>query len=199
MLNHVALEALLVAIAGIAIALVANALSPRGLDLNTNYFPAGLSAPLNPPTSAAAPAASANGTHPPENAAVMDRLRQRGLQAIGHDKLVELIRNGSTAEGSVILVDARDDRAYTASHIPGAWQFHHYRAETFLPTLVPRCLTALKVIVYCNGGDCEDSEFAAVILRDAGVPPECIFVYTGGMQEWARQNAPVEVGPRQEP
>ncbi len=198
MFKHVAIEALLVAITGIGVALLANGISPRGLHLGTNYFPPGASAPSVSQISPAAAKAPVS-TNPAGNSAIVERLRQRGLNSIGHEDVMAAVQNGSRAEGSVILVDARDDHPYATNHIPGAWQFHHYRAQNFLPTLLPRCLAAGKVIVYCNGGDCEDSEFAAIMLRDAGVPNENLFVYTGGMQEWIRQKSPVETGPRREP
>jgi len=58
------------------------------------------------------------------------------------------------------------------------------------------CQNAEKVVVYCNGGDCEDSQFAAVTLRDTGVPKEKLFVYPGGMAEWATNGWPIEIGAR---
>ena len=48
----------------------------------------------------------------------------------------------------------------------------------------------------CNGGTCEDSEFAALSLRDAGVPSNKLFVYIGGFAEWVTNGLPVELGPR---
>jgi rhodanese-related sulfurtransferase len=51
-------------------------------------------------------------------------------------------------------------------------------------------------VVYCNGGECEDSEFAAIMLRDAGVPREMLFVFAGGIVEWKAAGLPVETGPR---
>ena len=51
-------------------------------------------------------------------------------------------------------------------------------------------------MVYCTGGDCEDSEFSAVMLRDAGIPAERLQVYAGGFTEWTALGRPVETGPR---
>ena len=50
---------------------------------------------------------------------------------------------------------------------------------------------------YCNGGDCDDSEHAAIMLRDSiGIPKEKVFVYGGGITEWATNGLPIELGPR---
>ena len=62
--------------------------------------------------------------------------------------------------------------------------------------MLPACLNATKVVVYCAGGDCEDSEFAALALIEAGVPQERLFIYAGGMTEWATNGLPIELGER---
>ena len=59
------------------------------------------------------------------------------------------------------------------------------------------CLTAQQIVFYCNGGDCDDSEHAAIMLRDSiGMPKEKVFVYGGGIAEWTSNGLPIEVGAR---
>ena len=48
--------------------------------------------------------------------------------------------------------------------------------------------------MYCHGGDCEDSEFAAIMLKDNGIAKEKLFVYGGGITEWTDHGLPVEIG-----
>ena len=36
----------------------------------------------------------------------------------------------------------------------------------------------------------------AIILRDAGVPAQKLFVYSGGYSQWSNQHLPVEKGER---
>jgi rhodanese-related sulfurtransferase len=186
-------ETLSVAIAGLVFALAANALSPRGLRLDRNYFP-------ETGASASAPSSVTNAITSPVPAgvpgAIAQRLQQRGLQLVSSNEVVELFRDPRYEQGIIVFIDARDDQHYAAGHIPGAWQFHHYRAEDYLPGVLPACLTAMKVVVYCSGGECEDSEFAAIMLRDAGVPREVLFVYAGGITEWKAGALPVETGAR---
>jgi rhodanese-related sulfurtransferase len=188
----VVVEALLVAALGLVFAIAANALSPRGLRLSRNYFPdAGtrLSATNSGATATTPVSANASNT-------TIQRLQQHGLQLVSSNEVVELFRDPRYAQGLVMFIDARDDQHYAAGHIPGAWQFHHYRAENYLPTVLPVCLNALQIVVYCAGGECEDSEFAAIMLRDAGVPREALFVYAGGITEWKAGGLPVESGVR---
>jgi rhodanese-related sulfurtransferase len=190
------LEAALVATVGLAFALAANAISPRGLHLGRDYFPRAEipSAPI------AAPASPTNvvGTTdlPVGQKAAPPPLSPQGLQLVTSNQVVELFRDARYEQGLVVFVDARNDSLYEAGHIPGAWQFDHYHAERYLPTVLPPCLSAQQVIVYCIGGDCEDSEFAAIMLRDAGVPRENLFVYTNGIAEWMASGLPVETGAR---
>jgi rhodanese-related sulfurtransferase len=188
-------EALFVAALGLLFALAANALSPRGLRLTRNYFPAVLSSPVatSLPTNSVAMTAGMSAAAP--NATVQ-RLRQRGLQLVTSNEVVQLFRDPRYEQGSVVFIDARDDQHYTMGHVPGAWQFHHYRAENYLPAIMPVCLNALQVVVYCTGGECEDSEFAAIMLRDAGVPSENLFVFAGGFTEWTATGLPIETGIR---
>ena len=195
----VVVESLLIVAVGSALALVAHALSPRGLRLSRNYFPNGeggspsvLGAAARSP---AASAAAAFGFASPAEA-VLRRLEKHGLRAVTASEVIALYRDPQYEQGLTVFVDARDDAHFAAGHIPGAWQFNHYRAENYLPAVLPVCLIALKVVVYCTGGQCEDSEFAAIMLRDAGVPAENLLVYPGGITEWMTKHQPVEIGTR---
>ena len=93
-----------------------------------------------------------------------------------------------------MFVDARDAVHYDHGHVPGAWLFDPYRPEKYYGSVLPACGTADEVVVYCNGGACEDSRYAAALLRDAGVPVRKLRVYSGGIAEWSAQGLPVEHG-----
>jgi len=176
----VLVEALVVAAAGGALGWFANALSPRGIELGRNYFPGGPAAGL-----------SAGGA-----GAARDRLAAKGLQALSHEEALALLQDPRAAQGEVLFVDARDDSQYQAGHIPGAWQLDHYRMGQYLPDLLPAALAARQIVVYCAGGECEDSEFAAVVLQEAGVPRDRIWIYTGGFTAWQQAGHPIESGAR---
>jgi len=194
----VALEALLVAAVGLVLSLAANALSPRGLRLSRDYFPK--AERWSGTVSNSTNSQDRTGHSLPVGdslEATRLRLQQRGLQFVASNNVVEWFRDPRYEQGLVVFVDARDDSHYQAGHIPGAWQFDHYRAENFLAAVLPVCLSAQTVVIYCTGGACEDSEFAAVMLRDAGVPRENLFVYVGGVTEWMTNGLPIETGARQ--
>jgi rhodanese-related sulfurtransferase len=182
--------------AGLAFALLANQLSPRGLKLTRDFFPKAIKAgsPPRQSTHAPAPGSGTNSAAVPE--ALAARLREQGLQLLEHDRAVALYQAPEYAQERIIFVDARNDQHYPVGHIPGAFQLDHYHPENYLPAVLPACLAAQKIVVYCTGGDCEDSEFTAVMLTQAGVPLDKLLIYAGGFTEWSAHGLPVEIGAR---
>jgi rhodanese-related sulfurtransferase len=191
-------EILAVAGVGVLVGLAANAVSPRGLELGRNYFPKA--------SVVTATSVSTNGTAqaPPvvgsvavgaPDAAVLERLRSHGLQPINLADLQAFIADARYGLDQYVVLDDRD-REYAEGHIPGAFQFFHYRPQEFLPTLLPVLLAAEKIVVYCGGGSCEDSEFAALMLAEMGIPKERLLVFAGGMKEWKAAGLPLEQGAR---
>jgi rhodanese-related sulfurtransferase len=191
-------EAVIVALAGALFAFVANTVSPRGLTLARNYFPGAAQGPLisTNVTRLAPSAAETNIAVPSPAQLLATQLQAKGLQLVESRRAEELFRDPRREQELIVFVDARDDQHYQEGHIPGAYQFNHYRAENYLATVLPVCQAAEQVVVYCTGGDCEDSEFAAIFLRDAGIAKEKLFVYAGGMTEWTTNGFPVEIGTR---
>ena len=108
------------------------------------------------------------------------------------------LANNPTAvrQGSILFVDARDEEHFQEGHIPGAYELDPYHLEKYLADVLPACQLAQQIIVYCYGGDCEDSRFAAVTLRNAGIPAEKLFVYTGGISDWTNHSLALELGER---
>ena len=101
----------------------------------------------------------------------------------------------STGESIYVFVDARVRDQYEEGHIPGAAWLYHYESENLIDELRSELEMAFFIIVYCNGGDCEDSIHLATDLTSLyGLPAENIFVYEGGLNEWKEREMPVTVG-----
>ncbi len=115
---------------------------------------------------------------------------------ITHDKVFHLFNDKRYEEGLIIFLDARDKQHYTKGHIPGAHDFDYYQLKDYVGVIIPLCFSAEKIVVYCNGGHCEDSKLAASFLHSAGIAQEKLFVYAGGWSEWSSNNLPIEVGER---
>lgn len=192
-MKKVLLEGAGVAGLGLLLALAANHLSPRRLELTRNYFPG---APLAMPIVRTNPAGPADGSIPPPGSTAA-RLREHGLQLAGHDQAVQFFHDPRRAVEEVIFIDARDDAHYAAGHIPGAYAFDRFHPENHLVSVVPACQAARVIVFYCGGGDCDDSEHAAIMLRDSlALPREKVFVYDGGFNEWSARGLPIERGAR---
>ena len=196
--RNVLLEALFVAVIGAAFAFGANLISPRGLALTRNYFPADINRPVPVAPGVGSPRDVAN-TNPPASSPAQllaVRLKEQGLQWVDGRQAAQLFHDPRFQQGSIAFIDARDEQHYREGHIPGACEFDPYHPEKYLATVLPVCQAAEQIVLYCNGGDCDDSESAAITLRDVGIANRKLFVYTGGITEWTTNGLPVEIGGR---
>ncbi len=192
-MRRILFEAFLVTLTGAVLAFVANALS-HGISLTRNYFPHDHDQRLGPVSTNAAPTAlTTNGISGEQ---VTERLRRAGLQVAGSNQVAQLFHDPGYAQNTVIFIDSRDDQHYRSGHIPGAYQLDYYRVENYLERVLPACQVAQQILVYCYGGNCEDSELTATLLRDAGIPKDRLLVYTGGFTEWTNNRMPIEIGDR---
>jgi len=199
-------ELVLVTAVGLVVGLTANAMSKTGLVLTRNYFqkPHRSEGPGSQAAPGAGPATVEPGRHP-ASLPVNDRdvpekhvqaVIDAGLQVIEHQDVVALFRDPAYVAGEVVFVDARNDELYAKGHIPSAYQLDHYQLDRYIDTVLPVCQAAVKVIVYCQGDDCEDSMFAAGDLQERGVDPQRLFVYVGGIKAWKRHKLELETGAR---
>ena len=96
-------------------------------------------------------------------------------------------------EGIAVFVDARKRADYDAGHIPGAVYLSHYESSNLIDDLRPTLEQAFFIIVYCNGGQCEDSKSLAFDLISVyGFAHENVYVFEGGMEEWTQAGLTVE-------
>jgi rhodanese-related sulfurtransferase len=195
-IRTIVVEAAIVVIAGLGIGLAANALSPRGLALSRNYFPGGTNRAAAAPGPVQAVPSPAGTNESSESAQLSERLRGKGLQELKLNQVKILFRDPRRQDGRIVFVDARNPDDYQEGHIPGAYELDPYHPDRELETVLPICQAADEVVVYCTGGDCEDSDTAAILLRDDGVPGEKLFVYGGGFKAWEAAHLPVETGAR---
>jgi rhodanese-related sulfurtransferase len=191
-------EALAVLVAGVVFALAANQISPRGLALARNYFPQGTTSheAMTTGTGSTGGMINTNSTAISPAQLLAARLRDQGLQLMEGSRTAQLFHDPRFQQGSIVFIDAREEAPYQEGHIPGAYEFDPYHPDKYFSTVFPVCRAAEQIVVYCNGGDCDDSESAAVTLRDVGIATNKLFIYGGGIAEWATNGLPVEVGAR---
>lgn len=96
-------------------------------------------------------------------------------RSVSVPQLVEALRDGS----ELALVDAREQGAYSTSHLLFAANLPRSRAELRAPTLIPRP-TARVVVTDAGGGEAAD---VAEVLAAAGYSD--VSVLDGGIDAWA--------------
>lgn len=121
-----------------------------------------------------------------------DQHPEHPYQEVSFDQVASIVKDPNTAMGVNLLVDARNDAAYNDGHLPGAVQLDHYELGRYLENVLYRAKAAEKIVVYCNGGDCEDSIFVCADLIEAGIPYDSLYLYAGGWKEWSARKMPTE-------
>ncbi|MEO8192156.1 MAG: rhodanese-like domain-containing protein [Acidobacteriota bacterium] len=94
-----------------------------------------------------------------------------------------------------IFFDARRTAAYLEGHIRGARSLPVWEdIDEKLKALVAEGLApSAPVVVYCSGGDCEDSHLLGQKLYLSGF--DTVRVYRDGFPDWEKRRLPVSRGP----
>lgn len=138
----------------------------------------------NPPAAvpAAAPVAPAEGKFPPHPDKPWVEISGEDVAALH-------------ARGDVPFLDARRTSVYREGHIAGARPFAVWEADVdgkvkafFAEGHDPNA----PIVVYCSGGDCEDSHMLAQKLFFAGF--NTVLVYKDGYPDWVRRGLAVAKG-----
>jgi rhodanese-related sulfurtransferase len=195
-------------VVGIVVGLAANAANPKGLSLTRNYFakvivkdfdtqPGPGSRPTGGGGTATKPV-SQHATQPAEmtEEEMVDAVKKAGFQPLYHREVVEIYDSVYRTDGLYVFIDARDDKLYQEGHLPGSYQLDHYYIDKYIEPVLEACKIAEKIVVYCNGGTCEDSELAVSDLIDKEVGPHKLFIYAGGFTMWKDKGRQFETGDR---
>jgi rhodanese-related sulfurtransferase len=96
------------------------------------------------------------------------------------------------------FLDARRSAEFEAGHVAGAWSAPIWEADVagriteFEAKANPAPQAPL--VLYCSGGDCEDSRLLA--KRLVGLGYRNLFIYRDGFPDWVRLGRPVASGAR---
>jgi rhodanese-related sulfurtransferase len=113
---------------------------------------------------------------------------------IGFKEVAEVFYDPETRMGLNIFIDARNAREFAEGHIPGAYQCDHYCIEEYVEEIPAVVRGAERIIVYCAGGQCEDSILLCGDLIDVGIPYDNLCVFGGGWEAWKDNDMPIEKG-----
>lgn len=98
------------------------------------------------------------------------------------------------AAGDLLLVDARPPLFFRAGHLPGALNLPRegFQAAYDIHRAALEAARGKRVVVYCQGKACEDSELVAAALRALGFADLSVFV--GGWNEWRAAGLQTDTG-----
>ncbi len=172
------LEAVVFVVVACVVGLTVNAQRSDGLQISRDYFP-----PLNsagpPAQRVQPPAPRGNGPVQPDG-----QVPDHDFQTVSLESAYDYYQRG---ESSIVFIDARDDAHFEKCHIPNAVQFDYYHPDRYIDEVRDFAADADVVIVYCNGGACEDSLQTARYLTEEIDNPlafETVYVFEGGIEAW---------------
>jgi rhodanese-related sulfurtransferase len=98
----------------------------------------------------------------------------------------------------VLFLDARRTSVYEQGHIAGARPFSVWESD--IDEKVNRLFSergdprdqALPIVIYCSGGDCEDSHMLAQKLW--GIQFNNVYVYKDGFPDWEKRGGSIHHG-----
>jgi rhodanese-related sulfurtransferase len=197
------LEAATLVLAAVLCAVVANALASRERKLalvgsypNALKVPESAARPGPGPVSAPKAAVQTQGSEATNSSSSpADLLRRfpphnKPFVEVSGDDVAWLFARG------VLILDARRTKDYEQGHIALARSFPVWESDidARATALVGEARDgAIPVVLYCSGGDCEDSHMLAQKLFGAGF--NNLLVYQGGWPDWQKRGGRSATGP----
>jgi len=102
----------------------------------------------------------------------------------------------SLYEQQAFFVDARRKDVYIEGHVAGAFRADMGSFKSSTPAWVSGLPKDMILVVYCNGGDCDESEHVAKLLYASGFT--AVYIMHDGFPAWKAAGHPVETGEGQE-
>jgi rhodanese-related sulfurtransferase len=96
-------------------------------------------------------------------------------------------------EGRSVFLDARSPDEFAFGQIDGALSVPIERWQDLYPEILP-WIEGQKMVVYAGAADIGPADDLAGALLTRGQPPDSIFLYVGGMEEWLRAGLPIRKG-----
>ena len=158
-------EAVGIVCLGIVIGVIVNALSPRGIPWVGDFS---------------------------RGAALANRSAEELKELPAVIELADLKTALAEGDSLLVLLDARAPDAYAAGHLPGALNLPAESLDASYPPLKAKLTASNRIIVYCDGGDCELSHDLANALKDFGHTR--IQLFAGGVNAWMENGGTLTTG-----
>ncbi|MGB0952801.1 MAG: rhodanese-like domain-containing protein [Planctomycetota bacterium] len=162
----------------LVLALLNTVINPTAIDLGRDYFPSlGGGSSIDPGTG------------------LSTGLPQHDFGVMDLEMMLEFLPEFAVEGSGIVLIDARSEDHFEAGRIPGAKLLDHYRKQDYIDAVLPAMQEAGYVVIYCKGGDCEDSiHLATDLVYHHGIEKEVLYIYEGGIDEWEKAGHPIAEG-----
>ncbi|MHC5111993.1 MAG: rhodanese-like domain-containing protein [Planctomycetota bacterium] len=172
-------ELLIVGVLGLALGATSNELrNSYGLKWTFDYFPQ------------TEQVVELDGNGDPVNGGNGSKDPFAGFTLITVDELVYVVGDPDRDEGAVLIVDVRAERPYSEGHLEGAIRCYHFEGEDCVDSLLEDALQAEQIVVYCNGGECDDSKVMYKLFLARGVREDAMRLFAGGWAAWVNAEMP---------
>lgn len=185
-MNRALIEFLIVGVLGLAVGAMANGIRSTGsLKWTRNYF-----ARVDVKESLTDQPSTESGAEAPSD----DYRLEHDFQEVSLEEARQRFDQARTGEGTTVFVDARKPSDFEEGHVPGAIPFDHYYPDGYIEPVLAAIDAADAIVVYCNGGECEDSVLVCGDLIELGIPYHSIYLFAAGWEAWTNADHPIEVG-----
>lgn len=114
-----------------------------------------------------------------ESEKTKDDIEKIDGKTVTYEQMLKIIPNDE-----FILIDARNPEYYKKSRIGSSINIFPYAEESDVMNKILDLPQNKKIVVYCDGGNCDSSHKIAEILINFGFSN--VFIYTGGWDEWSK-------------
>jgi len=118
---------------------------------------------------------SGNSSNPDSSKLLSDK-------TVTYEQMLKILESGT---GEFIIVDARNSEYWKKSKIGNSINIFPYEDESNVINKILDLPYDKKIIVYCDGGNCDSSHKIAEMMKNFGL--ENVFIYSGGWEEWTKK------------
>ncbi len=102
-------------------------------------------------------------------------------KTITYNQMLKIVDNSD-----FIVIDARSAEHYKKSHIGKAINIFPYDDEAVIMPKILNLSRDKKIVIYCDGGQCDSSHELAKMILNFGY--KNVYIYSAGWEEWSKKN-----------
>ncbi|MDA1259719.1 MAG: rhodanese-like domain-containing protein [Planctomycetota bacterium] len=119
---------------------------------------------------------------------------QHSFQTVTMEEFTDFVTYLEDEAGDIVYLDARRSGQYQTGHVPGSWNVPR-NDPAALEAALGALQVAAYVVIYCQGGHCEDSIFLAEdLVYRHGIDFSIVHIFEPGWEAWQKQGGAERAG-----